>query len=184
MPFDTGEPYAIDELSKALVRLTRDGAQFLQALDIARYEAPQGDRWSPAFHLRHLILASRPLRLAYRLPHSLLRVVYGTPERPSRTFIQLRDDYRRVLAAGGKAGRYAPRRVRGTSDPLERRRTLLATWQRTNEDVVDAWRRWRGLELDRVRLPHPLLGKLTAREMAMFTVYHTSHHLVLVESRL
>ena len=31
-------------------------------------------------------------------------------------------------------------------------------------------------DLDRYILPHPLLGKLTIREMLFFTVYHVQHH--------
>ncbi|MFN2437645.1 MAG: hypothetical protein ABR503_00495 [Chitinophagaceae bacterium] len=31
-------------------------------------------------------------------------------------------------------------------------------------------------EIDRFVLPHPLLGKLTLREMMYFTIYHVEHH--------
>ena len=31
-------------------------------------------------------------------------------------------------------------------------------------------------ELDQFILPHPLLGKLTLREMIYFTIYHVEHH--------
>jgi hypothetical protein len=31
-------------------------------------------------------------------------------------------------------------------------------------------------ELDQLLLPHPLLGKLTLREMVYFTIYHAHHH--------
>jgi len=31
-------------------------------------------------------------------------------------------------------------------------------------------------QLDRLLLPHPLLGKLTLREMLYFTIYHVQHH--------
>jgi hypothetical protein len=44
--------------------------------------------------------------------------------------------------------------------------------------------RWSEQELDRVTLPHPLLGKLTAREVAYFTVYHGRHHVEAVRRRL
>jgi len=35
--------------------------------------------------------------------------------------------------------------------------------------------------LDKYILPHPLLGKLTLREMLYFTAYHVAHHKQLVE---
>ena len=38
-------------------------------------------------------------------------------------------------------------------------------------------------KLDRCILPHPLLGKLTLREMIYFTIYHMEHHLVHLKAQ-
>jgi hypothetical protein len=38
--------------------------------------------------------------------------------------------------------------------------------------------------LDELILPHPLLGKLTLREMLYFTIYHAGHHHHLIETAL
>ncbi len=35
---------------------------------------------------------------------------------------------------------------------------------------------WSETSLDRYRLPHPLLGRLTVREMLFFTLGHGLHH--------
>jgi hypothetical protein len=43
---------------------------------------------------------------------------------------------------------------------------------------------WSEIDLDRYRLPHPLLGKLTVREMLFFTLQHLAHHASKVEARL
>jgi hypothetical protein len=32
-------------------------------------------------------------------------------------------------------------------------------------------------KLDNFIAPHPLLGKITLRELCYFTIYHTQHHL-------
>jgi hypothetical protein len=39
-------------------------------------------------------------------------------------------------------------------------------------------------ELDKYILPHPLLGKLTIREMMYFTIYHVLHHQMMTERDL
>ena len=39
-------------------------------------------------------------------------------------------------------------------------------------------------DLDNYILPHPLLGKLTIREMLFFTIYHVQHHEVLTLKNL
>ena len=43
---------------------------------------------------------------------------------------------------------------------------------------------WSERALDRYRLPHPLLGRLTVREMLLFTLYHSVHHFSLVSTRV
>ena len=39
-------------------------------------------------------------------------------------------------------------------------------------------------ELDQLILPHPLLGKLTLREMLYFTIYHVKHHEKTIQRNL
>ena len=182
--FDPGTPYAIEHLTRALKRQTRDGTRYLEAMPVPAFFASQGDRWSPAEHIRHLTKSSSPLNLGYRLPRWLLRALYGSSGAPSRTFEALRTDYLAALAAGGKAGRFAPGPESPPADPERRREEILRRWTSTNESLTSAWERWRSRDFDDAWFPHPLLGKLTGREMAIFTVYHTSHHLSLIASRV
>jgi len=39
-------------------------------------------------------------------------------------------------------------------------------------------------QLDQYIAPHPLLGKITLRELGYFTIYHTQHHLAIIKDRL
>ena len=41
-----------------------------------------------------------------------------------------------------------------------------------------------GDDLDKYVLPHPLLGKVTLREMLYFTIHHNEHHLELLKAGL
>ena len=181
--FDTGEPATGLELVAALSRLTNEGAQALGALPIAVFFSPQGEKWSPAEHARHLQKSSAPLIPALRLPAWLLRLLFRRPQRQSRTFVQLRTDYRATLAAGGTAGRFTPKAEVTPTDPDGRRSEILTHWHLTNVRLAERLGAWREAHLDAARLPHPLLGMLTVREMAAFTVYHTAHHLTLVMQR-
>jgi hypothetical protein len=40
---------------------------------------------------------------------------------------------------------------------------------------------WSEKNLDAYLLPHPLLGKITVREMLFFTTFHTDHHLNIMQ---
>lgn len=184
MMFDPGEPFALDELARALRALSAQGRALLEVLPAEVFFAAQGDKWSPAEHARHLRKSAAPLVPALRLPGWLLRSLFGAPRRPSRPFAQLRADYRAVLAAGGQAGRFAPRPERAPNHPAARRRAILDAWQRSATGVASGVERWSEARADQACLPHPLLGPLTVREMAAFTVYHTVHHLELVRQRL
>lgn len=173
-------PTTLPSICTALEEVECDVARFFDALPAGVFAARMGEAWSPAEHLSHLITAVRTVALVFRIPPWLLRLRFGRADRPSRSYEALRDDYRAVLAAGGKAsGRYVPRR-----EMWPDREAMLIQWARANARLRKALGRWNERELDRVVLPHPLLGKLTAREVAYFTVYHGGHHVEAVRRRL
>jgi hypothetical protein len=172
-----------DALCGALAHVHAAGHAMLLALPLSAFHAAQGDRWSPATHVRHLTRSTAPLITAFRLPPWVLRLRFGRARRASRDYTTLVADYRAALAAGGQAGRFAPPADDASAASAERRTAILQGWHRAVRGVEAAVRAWDAVALDRVQLPHPLLGPLTAREMLAFTVYHTAHHLRLVEAR-
>lgn len=173
-------PTTTPTIHTALEEVERDVAEFFGSLSPDAFAARVGEAWSPAEHLSHLNTAVRTVALVFSVPSWLLRLRFGRADWPSRSYEALRDDYRAVLAAGGKAsGRYVPR-----PETSPDREAMLARWARVNARLRRALARWDEKELDRVVLPHPLLGKLTAREVAYFTVYHGGHHVDAVKRRL
>ena len=182
--FEPGEPQSGSELRTAMRHLVAEGRGYVEALPLGVFFAPQGDRWSPAEHLRHLRKSTVPVARALRMPAWLLRLRFGRGAGTSRDFRTLRDTYRGALAQGGQAGRFAPTRESTPIDPAGRRLAIIGAWDDALSAVDAAGRRWSESALDRTALPHPLLGLLTVREMLAFTVYHTSHHLTLIASRV
>jgi hypothetical protein len=138
----------------------------------ATFEATPGGKWSAGQQLDHLIRSVKPVSLALRLPGWLLRILFGKPNRPSRTYEVLVEKYRQKLSAGGVApGAFVPPVI-----PLARKQQLLDAYKMQQQRLIKIVERWQDADLDRYLLPHPLLGKLTLREMLYFTVYHTGHH--------
>jgi hypothetical protein len=121
--------------------------------------------------------------MALRQPRLVLRLLFGKARKPSRSFTHLRDDYRAVLAKGAQAGRFGPRETVPPADPAAAYDRLLGKWQRLRPNLSDAIRRWDESALDYYRMPHPLLGKLTVREMLFFTLYHIGHHATIVAGK-
>ncbi len=182
--FETGYPSTAGEIRAAAQALRREIVQFLASIPTEAFFAPQGQSWSPAWHVRHLTKANFPFARALRLPKMVPRLLFGKASQPSRSFDKLREDYRARLAAGGQAGRFAPSDKELPSDLVAWRQEIVAIYERSVTDWIAGSQQWPERALDRIRLPHPLLGKLTVREMLFFTLYHNAHHMAIVTRRL
>ena len=44
------------------------------------------------------------------------------------------------------------------------------------------FQKWKEKDLDIYLLPHPLLGKMTIREIVLWTAYHTEHHYKILKA--
>lgn len=173
-------------LLDSLISEERDVAEFFRSLSPEEFVLRVGDAWTPAEHLQHLNTAVSAVARGLSISPWILRLRFGRAERPSRTFVELRDDYRDRLARGGRAsGRFVPPREELSPEQTTIRQTqLLARWQRVNSRLMTSLDRWSEDDLDRIRLPHPILGKITAREMVYFVIYHGHHHIAAAKSRL
>jgi hypothetical protein len=139
-----------------------------------RFFESRGEKWSGAQHVRHLVISTKTTTAAYALPKFIVRLVAGRPNRSSRTYDELVEKYRAKLQAGGKAsGRYIPKEIKPAS-----KEKLFRDWDRSTQEYIKALRsNWKDAQLDQYIVPHPLLGKITLRELGYFTIYHTYHHM-------
>ena len=133
-------------------------------------------KWTAGQHFEHIYLSVSPLTKALRMPGLLLKLIFGKANRPSRDYEALIKKYHDKLEKGGAAsGRFIPKQIAFTErDHLKR--NLL----KTVEQLCKAVNSYSESKLDHYILPHPLLGKLTIREMLYFTIYHVEHHKKLV----
>ena len=168
-----------DEILTRLDALDAEAGAYWRAFGEDEFFAPIGEAWSPADNVRHLSKSIRPVTKALGMMRIVLRVMFGAPRRPSLSYDALVEKYRAALAAGGEAGRFAP-----SQSASRDRTTILGRYAEANRDLRAAIERWPDKALDRYQLPHPLLGKLTLREMLMFTLYHQGHHMDGVKRRL
>ncbi|HYR28149.1 MAG TPA: DinB family protein [Thermoanaerobaculia bacterium] len=176
-------PQTRDHLLRALEQQERKSAAYWSAFDTDAFFRRIGESWSPSEAVRHLNKSTRPVAKALRMPWLVLRFMFGKASRPSMTYDALVERYRTALAAGGEAGRFAPS-VQSRSDAEEWRASIMRDYANVHRELRAAIARWPDARLDRLQLPHPLLGKLTVREMLFFTLYHQRHHVAVVERRL
>lgn len=172
------------DIVESLQRLHAESDTYLSALPLDTFVRPQGRKWSPADHVRHLSKATYPLVRALSLPRALLFLRFGIQFRPSRPFSQIRAVYREQLDAGATAGRFAPAPQPVPPDARAWREDVMMSWRSAASALHAGIRLWPESSLDRFRLPHPVLGRLSVREMLFFTLYHNAHHLNLLAGRI
>ena len=137
------------------------------------------NKWSVAENIQHLIISTNTTALAYYLPKFLVKWIGGTPNRKSGSFDELKEKYYKKLSEGGRAsGRFVPK-------PIEikyGKQKLMSNWNKATLKYISALTNKRtDNDLDNYLARHPLLGRITLRELCYFTIFHTEHHLSSIQ---
>jgi len=144
--------------------------------DFAAEKVP--NKWSIGQHADHLIRSTKPLNKALRMPKFVLKSTFGIKnERPERSYPEVVEKYKSRLAAGGQAsGAYIPKRIQ-----KDQKAMLLKGLEKELGQLQAVIKKWDEEQMSTYLLPHPLLGKMTIREILFFTIYHTEHHLKAIQ---
>jgi uncharacterized damage-inducible protein DinB len=137
----------------------------------------QGDVWSASDNVDHLIRAHKPIAKALKLPKLTLQAMFGKAQKPSISYEELCQIYREEIAKGAQAsGRFLPDQENPSEKAEEEKQELLDQFSKASTELVSVAEKWDENKLDHYLLPHPILGKLTIREMLFFTIYHNLRH--------
>ncbi|MBO6496030.1 MAG: DinB family protein [Roseivirga sp.] len=151
-----------DHFLKYLGKLSEDEFEY----------APDG-KWNAGQQAEHLIKSTRPLIQALGFPKFMISFKFGKANRPSRTYDELVAKYKQKLTTmeGDPPGSYVPKEVKYSEySKLSKTQTEII------EKIENKLSKWSEDDLDQYIFPHPLLGKVTVREMLYFTIYHAEHH--------
>lgn len=133
--------------------------------------SPDGQKWTAGQQLDHIRLSVSPLVMAFGLPKFIPGLLFGRAK-TSVGYEEVVANYQRILAEGGKAGKeYIPKPI-----PADAKKALTAQTNHTVAQVLQRLNKYTETDLDRLRLPHPLIGKMSFREMLHFALYHVQHH--------
>ncbi|MBE0672208.1 MAG: DinB family protein [Anaerolineales bacterium] len=136
----------------------------------------EGEAWSASDNVDHMIKAIKPVAKALGLPKLALQTMFAKPENPSRTYNEICSVYRAEIAKGAQAsGTFLPDQT-PPANPEEKKEELLSQLGNVMERLIAAVEKWDDKDLEEAQLPHPILGKLTLREMLYFTIYHNLRH--------
>jgi hypothetical protein len=164
------------EIKNNLQHAHRDFLNSVLSLTDEQFLFSTQGKWTAGQQLDHIYRSVSAVALGVRLPKLLLKVVVGKANRPSHDYNTLINKYKVKLERGGKAGgRFIPNHI-----SLSKKDHLARKFTRSVEILNRRINRFSEEQLDEYILPHPLLGKLTIREMLYFTVHHAIHHQQLV----
>ncbi len=177
-------PVAPHAIAAEARRIHMESVRYWGAYSVEEFfRRPGPEVWAPADQVRHLTKSIRAVNQGLMLPRLALFMLFGWFRGPSRSLAVLAKDYKAALAAGGKAGRFTPSPVKAGERTDSGRERIMAYHAQAIDRFARSVERWPDRTFDRYRLPHPLLGKLTLREMASFTLLHNVHHVRVAEER-
>ncbi len=165
----------IEDLHLGLETTFKEVFTTTQEVDPAIFSVrPPSGKWSIAEHLHHLILSAKPLVGAFKLP-KLSFFAFGKSKKGSRTYDEVVAVYTNILKEGGVAsGKYIP-------EEKISKEQLVKDWESISQKFITRLKKWSDKDLETYRVPHPLIGKMTMREMMYFTHFHTGYHLRIIK---
>ena len=160
------------EIIQELGRAYDQYVQYIDGLSEEAFLRSVNNKWTAGQQTEHLLRSVKPLSQGLRLPLFVFRLFFGKPNRPGRTYTQLVAKYQQKLQAGGRAsGAFIPKDV-----SFSQKQSLLNGLNYQVHKLQVRLTKYNEKDLDLYLIPHPLLGKLTIREMMYFTIYHVIHH--------
>ena len=136
------------------------------------FNISRDNKWSAAENIAHLVNATRMTSLAFTLPKIMHVLLYGKPKRTSHGYSKIVENYHKKLGEGAQAaGIYVPKKVD------YKKEIITAKLDSEGQKLIRAIsEKWTDEQLDAYQVNHPILGLLTVRELAYFTIYHNGHH--------
>lgn len=137
------------------------------------FNVSKENKWTAAENISHLVQATKMTSMAFTLPKFLPVLLYGKPNRTSHGYTKVVENYEKKLEGGAKAtGVYVPKKTTYKKEQLNN------SLKKEGDKLVHAIsEKWSDEQLDHYQISHPILGLLTVRELAYFTIHHNGHHL-------
>jgi hypothetical protein len=155
-------------------------SNYMNILSEKEYLYALPEKWSAGQQLDHIVRSTKPLILAVRLPIFALQLIFGKANRSSMSYEELVKKYEAKIEAGAKAsGNFIP-----TLIGYDKKESLIIELQSIIQKINKGVEKISEEDLDLCILPHPLLGKITFREMLYFTINHVDHHHYIMDKAI
>ena len=167
-----------DDIKNALTKVFEELNAYIKNVDDTTFQKSINGKWSIAGNIDHLTISNNITALSMHLPKVLLKQLYKTNNRANWNYDEVVWKYHQKLNAGAKAS--LPFQPKISFVPA--RRLVIYFWENSCNTLLKAIDSWSEEDLDTYLVPHPLIGKITLRELLFFTVYHVGHHLNTIKN--
>ncbi len=174
---DLNNVYAKPTISAAFGQAKDEIASFFSALALDDFVGHANTEWRGSQTLEHLVKFMETMAQGTAMPREAMRKRWGYPEKPSGSLQDIRERYVQALANGAQSPEGYYPSAQASMQVADYRRDLLARWHSANDRLVHNLESWTEAELDDYCVLHPLLGKLTVRELLFCALCHNQGHL-------
>jgi len=165
--------YIKEEIIEGLGSSATTMTDWLERQPAEQFIKGPANKWDTSQHLDHLHQVVVLINKVLRLPKFILRWRFGKPNRKGRDYEAIRNRYKEKLK--GFVG--TNNNTAGKKHTIEEKTNLLVNFQLQIQRLQKILDKWSEEDLDKYLVPHPLLGKLTVRELLLWMIYHHRHHL-------
>jgi hypothetical protein len=182
-PIQPAHKMTPNQITSQLSNNTEELKQFIQSQDANFWEyKPSPEKWTAGQHVIHLVQSSAPLSTALRIPDFLLKWRFGKSNRPSRMYEDVVKRYQEKLSAAGP-GVVGPFSRNMPESSAQEQQLWFEKLEKINQKINKETSKLSDKQLDTILLSHPLMGRMTLREILMWNTYHTEHHLSVLRNK-
>jgi len=169
------------EIKARLEESYQEYSAYVKTLSKDEYEYAPDGKWNAGEQTLHLIKSLKPMAKGLGMPKFLIKYKFGKANRPSWTYDEVVEKYRSRLEGNTYVApaSFSPSQL-VFSQALELNKKLKQQVETIDQKLA----KWSEAQLDEFVVPHPLLGKITIRELFYFTIYHAHHHQLLIKQYL
>ncbi len=149
---------------------------YIRSLPESHFSFSYKEKWTAGQQLKHILLTLLPFPKVLQ-SKDFIAQKFGTLERAPWDYDTVRINYL-------KTSLQAPKQFLPEEIATEQKELLIARIEETLETISQLIALYKEEELDRLALPHPLLGKLSIRELFYLMSYHPIHHLNQIKENL
>jgi hypothetical protein len=164
------------ELIKAFYANHKEMSDYINSLTNEQFVYSCNGKWTAGQQFSHVYLTLLPFTKILPSKDFIVQK-FGNIDRPIWKYDTVIENY-------FKTNRQAPQQFLPEKVNIEQKNTITAELHKILLNIQELLDQYTEEELDSFVIPHPLLGKLTIREIFYLMTYHANHHLKLTRLNL